>query len=234
MLIFDQLKKDDPATAVRRGARAGRPGHAAGRIVVGAGGVGPGLSGEPRNPVLPHGAHSGGARQDSGSERRGAGGEPAHLQRQPVSGRTAQVVRHGLCRGSHPRPSRAETGPARTGNEAESQADQRGAKAVHLHAESEGRAAATGALRGRQQRGAADQPAAAAAALAEPDQLRAPLPNPPRPALPGADGSEPGPNRALRGAVHQPDGSRSGGPIHALLSLRHHGGARPGSSATRR
>ena len=97
-----------------------------------------------------------------------------------------------------------------------------------------GPAAAKGALRSRQQRGPASQPAAAAAALAERHQLRTPLRNAPRPALPGADEPEPGPDRPLRGAVHQPDGRGSGGPIHALLSLRHHRGARAGSSAARR
>ena len=43
MLIFDQLKKDDPQLRLHRGAGAGRAGRAAGRTVVGAGGVGPGL-----------------------------------------------------------------------------------------------------------------------------------------------------------------------------------------------
>ena len=40
MLVFDQLKKDDPQLRAARGGGAGRLGRAAGRAVVGAGGVG--------------------------------------------------------------------------------------------------------------------------------------------------------------------------------------------------
>ena len=134
------------ATAVGGGGGPGRLGRAAGRAVVGAGGVGAGLRGKPRNAVVSHRAHPGGAREDSGPQRRGAGREPAHLQHQFVSRRIAQAFDAAYA--EEARRARAELKQQRSElkKQAEPQADQGGAQAVRLHLEGQEPAAAKGAL----------------------------------------------------------------------------------------
>ena len=97
MLIFDELKKNDPQLRLVAVVLAGGLVRFARRLVVGAGRLRARIREPSGNAVLPHRAHSRRARKNSGPRWPRAGGKPSALQPEPLSRRFAKAIRGRLC-----------------------------------------------------------------------------------------------------------------------------------------